>query len=419
MKRIVYILLICVVLSLCSCNNNPQPPQRTDKYSLDSIMCLADKNLNAANLRITEGEQNGEITPFESATLHANITYKYTNNHHLAIDFCLQALSYLNKDDYVLQVYTYFLLAKIAVDGKDYYSCLNACTDGKNIAHRHSMKFKEYSFDFISGKCNLDMGFQNEALNMMSSSVDKAVKVVELEDEYQDLISFVNDLISSYMAIGDMKNVVRESRTLAMLTEEMAAKYPHTKVNYERRKTQQTFNTSHITLFIIAALLFVIVVIAAFVIIYRINKRKLSDSSEKIEEIQQQVRNIASEKSISEKSINVSYEEQMPKTLTSLVEEQKLYLNKDISRVQVIKMLGCSHKTMTKMLNDIQPDLSFPDYIKGLRVKYALNLINENPYLNVKQVCDQSGFYSISSFERSFKAITGKTPKEYMKSQSN
>ncbi len=69
------------------------------------------------------------------------------------------------------------------------------------------------------------------------------------------------------------------------------------------------------------------------------------------------------------------------------------------------------------MLNEIQPELSFPDYIKGLRIKYALNLIKENPGLTVQQIADQSGFYSISSFERSFKSVTGKTPREYLKGE--
>ena len=95
MKRIVYILIMFVALFLCSCNNNTQPPQRTDKYSLDSLICLANKNLNAASLRIVEGEQNGELTPYEVAYSRANITYQYAENKPVAMDYCRQALSYL------------------------------------------------------------------------------------------------------------------------------------------------------------------------------------------------------------------------------------------------------------------------------------------------------------------------------------
>lgn len=406
---------MCVALFLCSCNNNPQPPQRTDKYCLDSLMCLANTNLNAASLRIIEGEQNGQLTPYEVAYSRANITYQYTGNKPMAIDYCRQALSYLTEDDYVLQVQALYLLATIAEEDDDYYSCLNACTEGKKITHRHSMKFMMQAFDFISGKCNLEMGFQDEALKTMSQSIDKAVKVVELENEYEILISYVNNLISCYMNIGDMKNVVRESKILGMLTDELETKYPENKNYYVRRTIQAPANQPNNTLLIISALfVFIIIVIVAFVIIYRVNRRKITDSTEKLEQIQQQVQLIADEKNTAYANV-----EKTPKTLSSLVEGEKLYLNKDLSRVQIIKMLGCSHKTLTKMLNNIKPDLSFPDYIKGLRVEYAINIIKENPYINVKDVCDQSGFYSISSFERSFKSITGKTPKEYMKSLSN
>lgn len=415
MKRIVHILTMCVALFLCSCNNTTQPPQRTDKYSLDSLMCLANKNLNAASLRIVEGEQNGELTPYEVAYSRANITYQYAGNKPVAMDYCRQALSYLTEDDYVLQVQALYLLATIADVDNDSYSCINACKEGKKITHRHNMKFMMHAFEFLNGKCNLYMGFQDEAFKMMSSAVDKAVKVVELENEYEILISYVNTLISSYMAVDDMKNVVRESKILSMLTDELETKYPENKNYYVRRKIETPANQPNNTLLIISALfVFVIIIIAAFVIIYRINRRKMSDSTEKLEQIQQQMQLIANEN-----NITVKKDVKTPKTLSSLVEGEKLYLNKDLSRVQVIKMLGCSHKTLTKMLNNIQPDLSFPDYIKGLRVEHAINMIKENPYLNVKEVCDQSGFYSISSFERSFKSITGKTPKEYMKSLSN
>ena len=415
MKGIVYILIMCVALFLCSCNNNTQPPQRTDKYSLDSLMCLANKNLNAASLRIVEGEQNGELTPYEVAYSRANITYQYAGNKPVAMDYCRQALSYLTEDDYVLQVPALYLLATIADDDNDSYSCINACKEGKKITHRHNMKFMMHAFEFLNGKCNLYMGFQDEAFKMMSSAVDKAVKVVELENEYEILISYVNTLISSYMAVDDMKNVVRESKILSMLTDELETKYPENKNYYVRRKIETPANQPNNTLLIISALfVFVIIIIAAFVIIYRINRRKMSDSTEKLEQIQQQMQLIANEN-----NITVKKDVKTPKTLSSLVEGEKLYLNKDLSRVHVIKMLGCSHKTLTKMLNNIKPDLSFPDYIKGLRIEHAINIINENPYLNVKEVCDQSGFYSISSFERSFKSITGKTPKEYMKSLSN
>ncbi len=162
-------------------------------------------------------------------------------------------------------------------------------------------------------------------------------------------------------------------------------------------------------------------VLVAILALYRGSKRKVAKAAEEmrlksqsmVEEmtkLQKQVRIIAKDKA------QDPDETRKGKSLTALVEGQKLYLNKDISRALIAEMMGCSHQTLTKMLNDIHPGLSFPDYIKGLRIAHALDLIKEHPDLTVQQIADQSGFYSISSFERSFKSITGKTPREYLKS---
>lgn len=141
--------------------------------------------------------------------------------------------------------------------------------------------------------------------------------------------------------------------------------------------------------------------------------KEMQQQSQSMEEemtkLQKQVRLIAKDKA------QVPAETRKGKSLAALVEGQKLYLNKDISRALIAEMMGCSHQSMTKMLDDIQPGLSFPGYIKSLRIAHALDLINEHPDLTVQQIANQSGFYSISSFERSFKAITGKTPREYLK----
>ena len=162
-------------------------------------------------------------------------------------------------------------------------------------------------------------------------------------------------------------------------------------------------------------------VLLAILALYWGSKRKVAKAAkemqlksqsmeEEMTKLQKQVRLIAKDKA------QGPAETRKGKSLTALVEGQKLYLNKDISRALIAEMMGCSHQTMTKMLNDIQPGLSFPDYIKGLRIAHALDLIKEHPDLTVQQIADQSGFYSISSFERSFKSITGKTPREYLRS---
>lgn len=55
---------------------------------------------------------------------------------------------------------------------------------------------------------------------------------------------------------------------------------------------------------------------------------------------------------------------------------------------------------------------TFSRFLIDIRIGYACKLILENK-MGVKQVCFESGFYNFSSFHKSFKLVTGKTPKMY------
>ncbi|HTE12748.1 MAG TPA: helix-turn-helix domain-containing protein, partial [Chitinophagaceae bacterium] len=61
---------------------------------------------------------------------------------------------------------------------------------------------------------------------------------------------------------------------------------------------------------------------------------------------------------------------------------------------------------------------SFSDFIKEIRIDYASKLLNEGE-LSIEQVCYESGFFTLSNFNKQFKDVTGKQPlmyrSEYMK----
>jgi AraC-like DNA-binding protein len=527
---------------------------RSDRYSVDTLKRLAAIDLDAAYRRVDEGEQNGELSAFESASLCANLTYQYTDNNPLAMEYCRKALAAPDDADDEQLVETLYLLSTIAEAEKDFQTCINACSAGKEVAHRNKMKFDEYSFDFLVGKCKLDMGLKDEGLALMSSSVDKAIQVVDGEGEFGHLIYSVNNLINCYIIVDDMEDALHESDLFERLINEMEAKYPQAKpycdqcrfdlhsnraiakitlgrpqeaetdfaqafafdyaqsyhggdmqlryyaaagnvdsvlsllnrfpyqendtvqrlycrrllrleqayrvagdtamanlyqcridtlsqlidrreqeqgtaVNAAKYETQQykmelddlSKNTKKMKIVLVVLVLLLLVII---LVLYWKSKRKMAKSAE---ELRQKTKSMEQEMTRLQKQVNIiardnnqtspQATQQAARSLTAFIEGQQLYLNKDLSRALVAKMMGCSHQTITKMLNEIQPDLSFPDYIKGLRIAYALKLIKEKPGLTVQQIADQSGFYSISSFERAFKTVTGMTPREYMKGQ--
>jgi len=553
MKKSIRILLYGLLLLLCGCGNRQQLAPSADRYSVDTLKKLASTNLESAYQRVDEGEQNGELSAYEAALLFANLTYQYTDDYHLAMDYCRKALDALDgeKDD-EQRLSLLYMLGNLAETVKDFNTCIKTCAEGKTIAHRHKMRFEESSFDYVAGKCMFDLGLDDEGLSLMKASIDKMKPIVKTDSDYGHLIFFVNNLIICYLADEAMQQALAETETLEQLIDGMEKKYPEAKsycesyryhvyaeravakvilgrsdeaqadfdqaltydfsnthvgmlfqMDYyaaagnvdsllsimvripyhdsdtvqrlyrrrlslmaqayreagdttmtdlyqhridtlsqliERREQQEgiavnaaqydtlvhrlaleelTKNTKKMYVFLVSL---VVVMALAFSVAYLANKRRLKKAAkvirqksqsmeEEMARLQKQVRIIARDNSQSSSETS----RQASKSLSTLIEGQQLYLKKDISRALMAQMLGCSHQTLTKMLNEIQPGISFPDYIKGLRIAHALKLIEENPSLTVQQVSDQSGFYSISTFERSFKAVTGKTPKEYLK----
>lgn len=100
-------------------------------------------------------------------------------------------------------------------------------------------------------------------------------------------------------------------------------------------------------------------------------------------------------------------------TLKDLIEGQKLYLNKNLNRQNASSLLGKTAYEIDKMLEEIAPGISFPDYIKSLRIRHALELLRQNPDIPIAELADRSGFYTLRTFQRSFLAVTGKTPRKY------
>jgi len=58
---------------------------------------------------------------------------------------------------------------------------------------------------------------------------------------------------------------------------------------------------------------------------------------------------------------------------------------------------------------------SFIYYLNELRVGYACKKLLEDQELTVSQICYESGFNNLSNFNKQFKTITGKSPKEYVR----
>lgn len=57
---------------------------------------------------------------------------------------------------------------------------------------------------------------------------------------------------------------------------------------------------------------------------------------------------------------------------------------------------------------------TFSDFLTGIRIGYSCKLLIEKK-MDISQVCYDSGFYTLSNFNRQFKAVTHYSPMEYRK----
>lgn len=96
--------------------------------------------------------------------------------------------------------------------------------------------------------------------------------------------------------------------------------------------------------------------------------------------------------------------------LKSLCEEKLLFLVPDLTRETLCRHLSIS-STYLKLYFRSR-GLSFYLYINTLRVEYAYKLMEENPDMSIREVSEQSGFRSQTTFRKMFKEIMGCLPSE-------
>ncbi len=112
--------------------------------------------------------------------------------------------------------------------------------------------------------------------------------------------------------------------------------------------------------------------------------------------------------------------EEHRKALTSLIEEQKVYLDTELNEKKLAEAIGIPTHSLSKMLNEYMGQ-SFSEFINHYRVEEAKRLLldSEKNNLTAFAVAIDSGFRSESVFYVNFKKITGFTPMQFKKSMLN
>lgn len=96
--------------------------------------------------------------------------------------------------------------------------------------------------------------------------------------------------------------------------------------------------------------------------------------------------------------------------LESLCEQKLLFLEPDLTRDALCRHIAVS-STYLKLYFRSR-GLSFYQYINTLRAQYALRLMLTHPHMPIREVSEQSGFRSQTTFRKIFREVMGCLPSE-------
>jgi AraC-like DNA-binding protein len=111
------------------------------------------------------------------------------------------------------------------------------------------------------------------------------------------------------------------------------------------------------------------------------------------------------------KTTLTKYEQELALKIDKLLEENKIYREQGFNRAKLAQILNISEHLLSKIIN-IEFKKSFSDIANQYRIREAKELLitTQTP---VTSISFDVGFNSIASFNRVFKAATGKSPTEY------
>ncbi len=108
--------------------------------------------------------------------------------------------------------------------------------------------------------------------------------------------------------------------------------------------------------------------------------------------------------------------QQLMQRLCLLMEQQQLFLNSELKLSDLATLLGVTTRSITECVKACEGS-SVTQFVNRYRISYAKQLLSQDPQKKIVQVSLESGFANETSFFRTFKALTGMTPKEWISQQ--
>ena len=105
--------------------------------------------------------------------------------------------------------------------------------------------------------------------------------------------------------------------------------------------------------------------------------------------------------------------------LLQIMEEKQLYTNPDLDKQTVVRELGTNDHYLSDCISQLSDYPNFNAWLASYRINHALQLIEEDPTLNVESLYLLSGFANHTTFTRHFRNNVGMTCKQYLMMRRN
>jgi len=138
-------------------------------------------------------------------------------------------------------------------------------------------------------------------------------------------------------------------------------------------------------------------------------KKKKNESVTKIDD--------SASKNESRSAINIEQKKYLEKKIIHLFEEEKIFLDQDLTLIKLSELLDTNKSYASKVINDFT-DKNYNNFVNEYRVNEARKLFAERENWNytIEFIAFRVGFKSKSTFNIAFKKFTGITPSYFLSS---
>ena len=102
-------------------------------------------------------------------------------------------------------------------------------------------------------------------------------------------------------------------------------------------------------------------------------------------------------------------------TLDHRIESEQLYLNPDLNRDDLCRLIGVGKNQLGNILSNYSGEPNSQVYINRKRIRYAVVLMREHPQWTMASIAENCGMKNTPTFNRIFRQTYGMTPTEYRK----